>query len=133
VGNDRSALPKGWKPTSDSFADNTIGHSYEYWLLTPSENFVKNMGEADKALLLERLRYLKDVGMLLEPSIDEYREYGLRTWIPDATEYEMRSIAANDPAIKANMGFHIRYHQRMQQGPRRRPIVRDETGKEVSW
>ena len=128
----KPVLPKGWKPTSDSYADNTVGYSFEYILLTPYKNFTKNMGEVEKTLLLEHARYLKEAGMNFEGN-DPDKEFGLVARISDATEKEIRKIAANDPAIKANAGFHVRYHQVVRQGPKRRPVLRDESGKEVSW
>jgi hypothetical protein len=126
-------LPKGWKPTSDTYADNTVGYSFSYHLLTPSKNFIKNMGEAEKKLLLEHAQYLKEAGLHFEDALDPDKQYGLVAWLQDATEMEIRKIAANDPAIKANLGFHVRYHKVVSIGPKCRPVVRDETGKEVSW
>lgn len=126
-------LPKGWKPTSDAYADNTVGYSFSYYLLPPSKNFTKNMGQAEKTLLLEHARYLKEAGLRFEESLDHDTQYGLDAWLPKATEMEIRQIAANDSAIKANLGFHVRYHKLVSQGLKRRAVVRDETGKEVSW
>ena len=129
---DKPVLPMGWKPTSHFYADNTVGHRFDYILLTPYKNFTTNMGEAEKTLLLEHVRYLKEAGMRFEGD-DPDKELGLFAWIPDVTEREIRNIAANDPAIRANLGFHVRYHQSVRVGDNLKPVVRDETGKEVSW
>ena len=85
-------------------------------ILSSRPGFPLNLTDAEKKALQERLTYLKQLGGVVVPSTDDMdKTLGLVVDLPGRMEYELRDIAANDPAVKANTGFWLEYTRPVRQ------------------